>query len=83
MTEGGRMNDRDWKDSEHGCLYYYKIENGQIIGQVYNLAHTKVWCAKTIHENEERHLGQYINADFAQMALERYWNVKDRTLLEN
>jgi hypothetical protein len=28
-------------------------------------------------------LGQYINVDFAKMALESYWNVQERTLLEN
>jgi hypothetical protein len=76
------MNSRDWKDSEHNCHYFYKIENGLIIGQVYNLAHTKIWCAKVINQNEEKHLGQYINVDFAKMALESYWNVQERTLLE-
>lgn len=74
---------REWKDAEHNCHYYFSTENGLIVGQVYNLAHTKIWGAKiNIIPNEEKSLGQYITLEFAKRAIEHYWQIQDRTLLD-
>ena len=80
----------EWKDAEHNCSYYFRTRTGKIVGQVYNLAHTNIWGAKVlINDNEEKYLGQYISQDFAKNAIEVYWKLKERTveskenLLEN
>lgn len=74
---------KDWKDAEHNCSYYYKKDNGKIVGQVYNIAHTNVWGAKIVELAtgvEEKYLGQYISCEFAKKAVEYYWDIQDRTL---
>lgn len=77
------MNEKAWKDTEQNHFYLYQVKNGLIVGQIYNLAHTKVWGAKiNVFPNEEIYLGQYITADFAKRATEEYWEIQERTLLE-
>ena len=72
---------KDWKDVEHKCSYHYLRDNGRIIGQVYNLAHTNVYGARVYSElNEERYLGQYISCESAKKAIEHFWNIQERTL---
>jgi hypothetical protein len=72
---------KDWRDVEHKVSYYYEKDNGRIVGQVYNLAHTNIYGAKVYSEiNEERYLGQYISCDFAKKAIEYFWNLQERTL---
>jgi hypothetical protein len=72
---------KDWKDVEHKCSYYYLRDNGRIIGQVYNLAHTNIYGAKVYSDlNEERYLGQYISCESAKKAIEHFWNIQERTL---
>jgi hypothetical protein len=78
------MVDFEWKDAENGTFYFFKKDNGLIVGQVWNYAHTKIFGAKIlIVPNEEKLLGQYINVDFAKKSIERYWEIQGRTLLEN
>jgi len=73
----------DWKNAENNTHYFYKIENGQITGQVHNVVHTQIWLAKAIYNyNEEKYLGQYITSDHARKAIENFWNMQERTLLE-
>jgi hypothetical protein len=76
------ISTRDWRDAEHNCHYYYNTIDGLIVGQVHNISHTKIWIAMAIAITEEKHLGRYISADSAQRAVERYWNIQDRTLLD-
>ena len=77
------MSERMWKDTEQNHYYLYETANGLIVGQVYNLAHTKIWGAKiNVIPNEEKYLGQYITVVFAKKATENYWNIQERTLLE-
>lgn len=76
---------RAWKDTGENHQYFYQITNGLIVGQVYNIAHTKIWGAKVIvtpNPNDEEYLGHYINMAFACQAVEEYWNIQERTLLE-
>lgn len=75
---------RNWKEGAHDTFLYYDTDNGRIIGQLHTQAHTRIWVARVLTEvyNEEVYLGQYISVDFAQKAVEQYWNIQDRTLLE-
>jgi len=73
----------EWKDMDTNTFYFFRKEDGLIVGQVYNLAHTKIWGAKIpVNAREEDILGQYINIDFAKKAVEKYWDVQSRTLIE-
>ena len=72
---------KEWRDEDHKVSYYFEKENGRIIGQVYNLAHTNIYGARVYSElNEERYLGQYINYESAKKAIEHFWNIQERTL---
>jgi hypothetical protein len=74
---------KDWRDADHKVAYYYIKENGRIIGQVYNLAHTNIYGAKVYSEiNEERYLGQYIDMNSAKIAVDNFWNLQERTLTD-
>ena len=73
----------DWKDAGHETHYYFKTENGLIVGQVHNIAHTKIYMAVAIVRNTEELLGRYIALDFAKEAVSHYWNIQRRTLLES
>lgn len=73
----------DWRDAEHNVYYYFRTEDALIVGQAHNIAYTKIWIAIAIHINEERNLGRYITLDGAKAALQRYWDIQERTLLEN
>jgi hypothetical protein len=78
------MVECEWKDVENGTQYFFRKDDGLIVGQVYNLAHTKIFGAKIpISASEENILGHYINIDFAKKAIENYWEIQGRTLLEN
>jgi len=77
------MKQRNWIDSGKGCQYFFNTSNGLIIGQVYNLAHTNIWGSKIpLSAIEDKILGHYINVEFAKLAVEAYWNVDDKTLLD-
>ena len=59
-------------------------ENGKIIGSVYKIGNSiGIWGGKVYSDNEEGTLGQYIDSDWARKAVENYWDVMSRTLLEN
>ena len=74
---------RLWKDADHDVHYIYNENDGRIVGQINKIAHTKIWLSKIIiNHNEEKYLGQYIGHDFAKRAVEEYWLIQDRTLIE-
>lgn len=77
------MMKNDWKDGDHEVYYYHHTDDGLIIGQIHKITHTKVWIAKILDANTERILGQYIGYEYAKSAVERYWEIQSRTLLEN
>lgn len=77
------MTEREWKDSEQECHYFYERSNGLIVGQVHKFAHTKIWVAKIIFGHaDEKYLGQYITCQYAMKSVERFWEIQDRTLIE-
>lgn len=72
-----------WKDSSNNTAYYFYEGDGKIIGQVHNIAHTDIWLAKIIFNyTEEKYLGQYVTQTFARHAIENFWEIEDRTLLD-
>ncbi len=71
---------RQWRCVDKSNHYYFQVDNGLVIGQVYNYAHTIIWGAKIpINATEEKILGQYVEMEFAKRAIEEYWEEKDRT----
>ena len=68
---------------EGDCFYFHNLGDGRIVGQVHKIAHTKVWLSKIVNNyNDETYLGQYISSSFAKSAIEMYWDVQERTLIE-
>lgn len=81
MTVFGIDMKRQWRCVDKNNHYYFQVDNGLVVGQVYNYAHTIIWGAKIpINATEERILGQYVEMEFAKRAIEEYWEEKDRTL---
>ena len=74
---------KDWRDADHKVSYYYLLDTGRIVGQTYNLAHTNIYGAKVYSDlNEEKYLGQYISFESAKKAVERFWNIQERILID-
>lgn len=82
------MNQFDWIEKSHANYYFIK-ENGKIIGKVTNLPLSNIFIALvytgqyTFTVDDERHLGQYIDMNYAKDAVQYYWDTQSRTLLEN
>jgi hypothetical protein len=75
------METKNWHEAPPNVSYYYSSNDGRIIGQVYNLAHTNIYGAKVFSkQNEERYLGQFISNSFAKESVETFWNIQERTL---
>ena len=79
---------KEFKWERYGDKYYYYDSNtGKIVGAVNKIALQEVWIALvyigeyTFTINDEKHLGQYINLDFAKRAAEFFWERESRTLL--
>ena len=80
------MNEYKW-ERFGDKYYYYDIVTGKIVAAVNKLALQEVYIALvytgqyTFTLDDEKHLGQYINLDFAKRAAEFYWEREMRTLL--
>jgi len=74
---------KKWMEKEFGQVVYYDDEDGKIVGAVYKIGNqNSIWGAK-VYTEIEGVLGQYVDSDYARKAVEYYWEVQDRTLLEN
>jgi hypothetical protein len=74
---------KKWMEKEFDQMVYYDTEDGKIIGAVYKIGNqNSIWGGK-IYTEIEGVLGQYVDSDYARKAVEYYWEVQDRTLLEN
>jgi len=76
-----------WKDHDQGA-YFYREDSGKVVGAVFKLANQNIlYTAKALTGDttntyeDEKHLGQYISMEMAKKAIERFWNVYDKTLL--
>jgi len=81
------MNKFDWK--ERGTAsYYYNVETGKIVGQVSKVSLSENWIGLvyigkyTLTLDDEKHLGQFIDMYFAKKAVEFFWDIENRTLIE-
>lgn len=69
--------------------YYYVIKTGKIVGTVSKLMSNEIWIGvvntgkHTFTLDDECHLGQYISLNFAKDAVMHFWDIQNRTLLEN
>ena len=74
---------KKWMEKEFSQWVYYDDEDGKIIGAVYKIGNSNsIWGSKVYHEKEEGVLGQYIDSDYAKKAVENFWGMMGRTLLE-
>lgn len=81
------MNNYDWK-SVSDKYYYFHTPTGRIIGNAGKQALHEVFFALAYTTDfsytvkDEIHLGQYISLEHAKRAIEDYWDIQNRTLLE-
>jgi len=75
---------RQWKDGETVAHFLYYDETGRILAEVNRAGHQiNTKHTTTVYIDNERvlSLGMYINSDFAKQAVERWWLIQDRTLI--
>lgn len=81
-------NPFEWK-SVSDKYYYYDTTSGKILGLASPLALQQIFfgivytgtTSFTLHD--EKHLGQYISLEHAKKAIELFWNIETKTLLES
>ena len=75
---------KQWQEKEFSQWVYYDDQDGRIIGAVYKIGtSTGIWGGRVyLMSPEEKVLGQYIDSDFARKAVELYWEIDSRTVLE-
>lgn len=79
----------EWRE-RNAKWYYYDTTTGLIVGTSHKYALQDVWSATVYTGNynwsprpdDEKPLGQYIEQDYAKRAVEHFWEVQSRTLLE-
>jgi hypothetical protein len=68
--------------------YYYEMQTGKIHGLVSKIALAEIWFSVvytgelSFTVQDEKHLGQYITLEHAKEAAQRFWDIQNRTLLE-
>lgn len=72
---------RRWHDWEQNTQYYYNESDGMVIGQVHNFGNSSLHTATVKPDNIDKILGYYINKSYAKTAVERYWEIEDRTMI--
>lgn len=73
---------RKWHEFEANNIYYYNEMDGLVIGQIHNFGNSVLFTATVKPENIDKILGFYISRDYAKKAIENFWLIQDRTLLE-
>ena len=73
---------KSWTLKEFGQWVYFDDSDGKIIGSVYKVGNQLSIYGAKVYNIEEGILGQYIDSTYAQKAVEHYWDVQSRTLLE-
>lgn len=75
---------KQWQEKEFGQWVYYDEQDGRIIGAVYKIGNsTGIWGGRVyLKTNHEQILGQFINSDYSRKAVELYWEIDGRTVLE-
>jgi len=76
----------EWQE-RGSTYYYYSTDTGKVIGTVSKLVSNDIWIAVvnegiyTFTLDDQKHLGQYIDVNFAKDAVEHFWAVQNRTLI--
>ena len=79
----------EWRE-RNAKWYYYDTDSGMIVGAAHKFALQDIWCA-AVHTgtyayplkfDDEKPLGQYIEQEYAKKAVEHYWSIQSRTLIE-
>jgi hypothetical protein len=77
------MSMKKWMEKEFSHHVYYDEEDGKIIGAVNKAGNSQsVYVAKIYEVANEGYLGQYVNGEYARKAVENYWDIKSRVVLE-
>lgn len=73
---------RKWQEFEHNNQYYYNDFDGLIIGQTHKFGTSNnIYTATVKPQNIDKVLGYYISGDHAKRAVERFWEIEDRTMI--
>jgi hypothetical protein len=81
------MNEYEWQERS-SAYFYYNVNTGKVVGKVSRMIANDIYIALvytgqyTFTLDDERHLGEYINLGFAKDAVEHFWAIQNRTLLE-
>ena len=73
---------KQWQEKEFSQWVYYDDQDGKIIGSVYKVGNSNGIWGSIVFAEMEGILGQYIDSDYAKRAVEYYWEIQSRTLLE-
>jgi hypothetical protein len=74
---------RKWQEFEHNSQFYYDESDGLVIGHVHKFGNmASIHTATVKCDNVDKTLGQYITVSYAKKAVEQFWDIQDRTLLE-
>ena len=80
------MMNYEWREKAQ-AWYFYEKTTGKIVGRTNKIALTDISIALiytgiyTFTQDDERHLGQYIDTESAKNAVEFYWDRESRTML--
>ena len=78
------MTDRYWTAGDGNTALYAERESGLIIGECGKIGVNsfKYYCTVFTSPSESGSLGVYISAEAAKAAIEKFWTITDRTLIE-
>ncbi len=79
----------EWRE-RNSKWYYFDTETGMIVGSSFKLALQDIYASVVNTGNyeysfkldDEKALGHYLEQDFAKKAVEKYWDIQCRTLIE-
>lgn len=90
LKQSGENSLQKFKWERSGDNYYYYNEaTGKIVGFSSKIALQEIYFGivytgqYTFTRDDENHLGQYISLEHAKKAVETYWDIQNRTLLEH
>ena len=70
-------------EKEFSQFVYYDDADGKIIGAVYKIGNQNSIYGAKVYCEVEGILGQYIDSDYARKAVEIFWEIQSRTVLEH
>jgi hypothetical protein len=82
------MKKYEWRNYSDK-YYFYDAVSGKVVGQAGKAALADIFFGVTYTGDytytiqDEKHLGQYISLEHAKKAVELFWDVQSRTLLES